>query len=264
MYSLQFGLALAAVTAVSGYPLTLGDSGFPLSHMVTVGDSAIPRIPAAWLQGDPADSLYRAARERRSTGGSIGLRPTSFAQIPVSFCPLRLCWGRALLAGLRALSAGGRPGPQDGSGGAAAAEGALSPGGHPRRRRLPWRAGSWESWPAGATVTRRPRFRGPPPALRRPRLRHHLPHRRRQHHRRRLHHRRRPHRRVHHSRSSSRSSSSSRCSSDDDDMKVAALNALQQMDAARARPILRRVLAKRDTAICLHSPEGRFPGSPAE
>ena len=31
-------------------------------------------------------------------------------------------------------------------------------------------------------------------------------------------------------------------------MKVAALNALQQMDAARARPILRRVLAKRDTA----------------
>ena len=30
-------------------------------------------------------------------------------------------------------------------------------------------------------------------------------------------------------------------------MKVAALNALQQMDAARARPILRRVLAKRDS-----------------
>jgi HEAT repeat protein len=35
-------------------------------------------------------------------------------------------------------------------------------------------------------------------------------------------------------------------------MKVAALNALQQMDAARARPILRRVLARRDTAsVCL-------------
>jgi HEAT repeat protein len=35
-------------------------------------------------------------------------------------------------------------------------------------------------------------------------------------------------------------------------MKVAALNALQQMDAARARPILRRVLARRDTAsTCL-------------
>ena len=28
MYSLQFGLALAAVTAVSGYPLTLGDSNY--------------------------------------------------------------------------------------------------------------------------------------------------------------------------------------------------------------------------------------------
>lgn len=38
----------------------------------------------------------------------------------------------------------------------------------------------------------------------------------------------------------------------DDDMKVAALNALQQMDAERARPVLRRVLARRDTAsVCL-------------
>jgi HEAT repeat protein len=35
-------------------------------------------------------------------------------------------------------------------------------------------------------------------------------------------------------------------------MKVAALNALQQMDAARARPILRKVLARRDAAsVCL-------------
>jgi HEAT repeat protein len=35
-------------------------------------------------------------------------------------------------------------------------------------------------------------------------------------------------------------------------MKVAALNALQQMDEARARPVLRRVLARRDTgSICL-------------
>jgi HEAT repeat protein len=42
------------------------------------------------------------------------------------------------------------------------------------------------------------------------------------------------------------------CADADDDMKVAALNALQQMDAARARPILRRVLARRDSAsACL-------------
>jgi HEAT repeat protein len=35
-------------------------------------------------------------------------------------------------------------------------------------------------------------------------------------------------------------------------MKVAALNALQQMDAARARPVLRKVLARRDSAsVCL-------------
>jgi HEAT repeat protein len=37
------------------------------------------------------------------------------------------------------------------------------------------------------------------------------------------------------------------CSEDDDDTRVAALNALLQMDADRALPILKRVLARRDT-----------------
>src|SRR4029079_298483 len=42
------------------------------------------------------------------------------------------------------------------------------------------------------------------------------------------------------------------CDNDADDTKLAALNALQQMDDARARPILRRVLARRDPAsVCL-------------
>jgi HEAT repeat protein len=42
------------------------------------------------------------------------------------------------------------------------------------------------------------------------------------------------------------------CSGSEDDMKVAALNALQQMDASRARPVLRKVLARRDTgSVCL-------------
>jgi HEAT repeat protein len=42
------------------------------------------------------------------------------------------------------------------------------------------------------------------------------------------------------------------CSGSDDDMKVAALNALQQMDPAKARPVLRKVLARRDTgSVCL-------------
>lgn len=42
------------------------------------------------------------------------------------------------------------------------------------------------------------------------------------------------------------------CAEDDDDMKVAALNALLQMDEARARPVLRKVLARRDTgSVCL-------------
>jgi HEAT repeat protein len=50
------------------------------------------------------------------------------------------------------------------------------------------------------------------------------------------------------SRSSSRSSSSSNCpgEDDDDDERVAALNALLQMDADRAMPILTKVLERRD------------------
>ncbi|HVE77833.1 MAG TPA: HEAT repeat domain-containing protein [Gemmatimonadaceae bacterium] len=36
------------------------------------------------------------------------------------------------------------------------------------------------------------------------------------------------------------------CPDDDDDMRVAAINALQQMDADRAMPILKKVLARRD------------------
>jgi HEAT repeat protein len=42
------------------------------------------------------------------------------------------------------------------------------------------------------------------------------------------------------------------CSDDDDDTKLAALNALMQMDDEKARPILRRVLARRDAgSVCL-------------
>ena len=43
-----------------------------------------------------------------------------------------------------------------------------------------------------------------------------------------------------------------RCADDDDDTKVAALNALLQMDDERARPIIQRVLARRDPgSTCL-------------
>jgi len=42
------------------------------------------------------------------------------------------------------------------------------------------------------------------------------------------------------------------CTENDDDIKVAALNALQQMDAERAAPVLRKVLSRRDEAsVCL-------------
>jgi HEAT repeat protein len=46
--------------------------------------------------------------------------------------------------------------------------------------------------------------------------------------------------------------SHSDCPEDDDDIKVAALNALQQMDAERAGPVLKKVLARRDAeSACL-------------
>jgi len=46
--------------------------------------------------------------------------------------------------------------------------------------------------------------------------------------------------------SSRQGSQSTKCSDDDDDERVAALNALMQMDSERAMPILKKVLARRD------------------
>ena len=130
-----------------------------------------------------------ASRGRRSIGASIGLRPTSFPRLP-------LVLPAPVMLGTRSI---GRPSRSIGWGATVTSGRLWRPYGSrrsaiprlpPTATRLPWRAVSWESWPAGATVTRRPRFRGPPPALRRPRLRHHLLHRRRPHHRRRPRHRR--------------------------------------------------------------------------
>jgi len=39
-------------------------SGGQLRFLRVAADSAVPYLRPAWLQGDPADSLYRAARER--------------------------------------------------------------------------------------------------------------------------------------------------------------------------------------------------------
>jgi HEAT repeat protein len=53
-------------------------------------------------------------------------------------------------------------------------------------------------------------------------------------------------------RSQTAAGSHSDCAEDDDDIKVAALNALQQMDAERAGPVLKKVLARRDAeSVCL-------------
>src|SRR4029079_11777855 len=59
------------------------------------------------------------------------------------------------------------------------------------------------------------------------------------------------------SRSSSRSSSSCPNGDDEDDERVAALNALLQMDADRAMPILTKVLERRDECSAALRPQAR-------
>ena len=240
MYSSQFGLALAAATAVSGYPLTLGDSGFPLSHMVTVADSTIPRIPDPWIQGDPADSLYRVARETlnrreyRTAANLFSQITNRFARSGYAgdalywqaFALYRLGGDRDLRSALAALREQKARYPQAATHGDATALESRVLGELARRGDSDAAAEIAEAASSIAPPTPptppTPAIPTPPtpPIPPTPPT---------------------PPTPGYHSRSSSR------CSSDDDDMKVAALNALQQMDAARARPILRRVLAKRDS-----------------
>jgi TolA-binding protein len=77
--SLSFVLAGVVMLGRAGSPaLPQQDQAAP------VPDTASPRPPAAWLQGDPADSLYRAAREaldRRDYQHAADL----FAQVPTRF-----------------------------------------------------------------------------------------------------------------------------------------------------------------------------------
>ena len=62
MHYMQFGLALATMGALWEYRIPL-TSGPEWPSIELVADSAVPAVPAPWLRGDPADSLYRAARE---------------------------------------------------------------------------------------------------------------------------------------------------------------------------------------------------------
>ena len=86
MYGMQLGLALAMLGATSEHAIVSSEFGIgrPVTTMGATVDSVAASIPAPWLQGDPADSLYRAAREtlnRRDYRTAANL----FAQITTRF-----------------------------------------------------------------------------------------------------------------------------------------------------------------------------------
>jgi TolA-binding protein len=211
-----------------------------LTFGVPVQDSSAADPPAAaWLQADPADSLYRAARQaldRRDYTHAAELFARVPARFPQSayagdayywnaFALYRIGGTSQLHAALDALEAQRGSHPRAATRGDAQAlerriEGELARRGdqdaairvaRAAEAAVPPVPPAPPSVPAAPAVSAAPAAPG-----------------------------------------GSRAAGDDRCASDEDDTKLAALSALQQMDDARARPILRRVLLRRDAAsVCL-------------
>ena len=254
MDRMSFGLALAGVIALGrGRRSRRPCRQEPSCRAASRTPPARPmHAPGAWLQGDPADSLYRAAREaldRRDYRQAADL----FAQVPArfprsgyaadayywqAFALYRL--GGTAAAPRRARGARhparavpqGAPTKGDAKALASRIQGELARRGDPRRRR---------SGESAADGGRRPAPTATPV------------------------HRCRPCRRVHRSRHASDGAHAarwrhSRCADDDDDTKLAALNALH--------PDGRRAGARRSSSGCwrgatrlgLPPPQGGLPG----
>ena len=233
MYRMQFGFAVAAAIGTSGWWAPARD----VATVQTVQEAApqpgeTPQAP--WLQGDPADSLYRAAREalnQRDNRKAVDL----FAQIPARFpqsgyAPDAFYWqafalyrlGREpeLRAALEALRRQRERFPDAATkGDAAALEQRIQ--GELARRGDRVAAEAVRTAASRAAEPPEPPEAPEPPQPPEP-VGHVGKHR------------------------------DDACEDDGDDMKIAALNALIHMDSEKARPILRRVLARRDAAsVCL-------------
>jgi HEAT repeat protein len=244
------GLALVAISSLAAPAAAPTGGGL----WWAVGpDRGREPAPTAYVQGDPADSLYRAARAALS-GRDYRRAAELFAQLesryPASasagdalywqaFARYRLGGEQSLRQALGALQAQRARYPKAATKGDAAAlerriQGELARRGDPdaaaaiaeaaaalaeaqsQIQESAQAAREAARSPAAPVAPRAPRVSRTPQAPRVPRV------------------------------------PRSRCAEDDDDIKVAALNALQQMDAERAAPILRKVLARRDTAsVCL-------------
>ena len=248
MYGMQFGLALTALASLgSGMVRGAETSAWEVRPAEVADDSIHVIAPAPWLRADPADSLYRAAREALGRGdnraaaalfGQIGARfpKSGYAADALywqAFALYRVGGESALREGLLALRKQQKKFPETATrGDAAALETRIL--GELARRGDGQAAAELAEIAKGAGVPNAPTPPMPPTPPTPPSP---------------------PSPPSSYSSSSSRSSSrssSSSCTVSDDDMKVAALNALQQMDAAKARPILRKLLARRDPAsACL-------------
>jgi HEAT repeat protein len=228
---MSMGVALAGLLAIGGgWRSPLGVSQTPAGAVQDTAGPVEPGPRAAWLQGDPADSLYRAAREaldRRDYRRAAEL----FAQVPTrfprsgyaadayywrAFSLYRVGGTAQLRAALQALDTQRDRFPKAATKGDANAlshriQGELARQGDPE-------AAAQVAAAAEDAVRVPPVPPLPPVPLQPP-----LP-----------------------------PGADSRCADDEDDTKLAALSALQQMDDERARPILRRVLARRDpSSVCL-------------
>ena len=235
MHRIQLGLTVAAAIGVGSSWAPARDVATAQAVQGTVaGPAEMPRAP--WLQGDPADSVYRAAREalnQREYRKAADL----FAQIPGRFprsgyAPDAFYWqafalyrlGREteLRAALDALRLQRQRFPDASIKGDAAAleqrvQGELARRGD-RVAAVAVRAAALQA----ADPPQAPEPPAPPE----------------------------PPEPVDIGRFGQRGED--RCDDDGEDMKIAAINALIHMDSEKARPILRRVLARRDAAsVCL-------------
>jgi HEAT repeat protein len=235
MYRMQLGFALAAAIGAGGW----GTPGQELASVQVAQEAAGPAElpPPASLQGDPADSLYRAAREaltRREFRRAADLFDRLASQHPKSgYAPDALYWqafalyrvgGTAHLREARDALRRQRERFPDAAtrgdaaaldvriqgelarrGDSQAAESVLSMGGRIAEPPEPPRAVEAPEPPEPPESPEPPDHDG-----------------------------------------------EDRCRDDHEDAKIAAMNALIHMDSERAQPILRRVLARRDAAsVCL-------------
>ncbi len=222
MFRTSIGLALAATAGLGGWWMPV--PGVPESSWAAAVQEPADRSPLApWLQGDPADSVYRAGRDAlsrrdfRRAADLFGQLPSRYPRSGYAadsfywqaFALYRLGGEPQLRGALQALRTQRQRFPKAATQGDAAALERRIQGELARRGDEAAAAEVTEAAEAAAEAPE------PPDAPEAPDPR------------------------------------GNDCE-EGDDMKVAALYALIQMDGDRARPILRRVLARRDAgSVCL-------------